>query len=190
MVDDEDLWHQVTKDITPLGERPKVDIPKNTRPKIRENSQKANPLLLDEKIIFGADEPTKNIAQTQIHKREARRIARGTMSIDSTVDLHGVSRERAYKMLYDHLSSAFVRGEKLVLVITGKGGKRFAGDAKTPLAQKRFSDIDRDEGVIKKALPGWLQGGDLNSLVASYKISAPQHGGGGAFYVRLRRNKP
>lgn len=189
MTDDDDLWHQVTKNVTPLGNRPKVEVPKNTKPKINRHNRSNTPKMLDEKIIFGGVPATDNSESLKINTREARRISRGTMSINSTIDLHGHGREAAYKMLVSHITNAHSRGEKLVLVITGKGSSRFPANDKTPLAQRRFADFERQEGVIKQALPGWLNGADLNDFVSSYKTAAGHHGGSGAVYVRLRRQK-
>ncbi|MCK5041401.1 MAG: Smr/MutS family protein [Sphingomonadales bacterium] len=182
--DDDNLWHEVTKSVTPLGNRPKVEVPKNTRPNIRYQGGNTKPKLLDERIIFGGVEGGDNLEPEKIHRREARRIARGTVNIDSTIDLHGANREQAYRMLFDHITFAYGRGDKLVLVITGKGGRSFSSD--TPISQKRFADFNHEEGVLKKAIPSWLRGDDLNKYVSSYKTASKHHGGDGAVYVRLR----
>lgn len=188
--DDNELWNEVIKTVTPLGNRPKAEIPKNTRPKIHQHNTNLDPRLFDERVIFGGVEGSSDIKPLKIHQREARRISRGTMTINSTIDLHGANREVAYKMLVQHIINAHGRGEKLVLVVTGKGGRRFSNDKNIPLAQKRFSDFDNQEGVLKKTLPSWLAGVDLNQYVSSYKTAAIHHGGDGAVYVRLRREKP
>jgi DNA-nicking Smr family endonuclease len=60
---------------------------------------------------------------------------------------------------------------RTVLVITGKGG---FGDAR---------------GVLREAVPRWLNEGDLRPRVLSCAWAQPKHGGAGALYVLLRRQR-
>ena len=56
-----------------------------------------------------------------------------------------------------------------LLVITGKG--------------------TRGEGKLRRALPDWLARGALAGLVVEYGPAAANHGGAGAYYLRLRRGR-
>ena len=51
-----------------------------------------------------------------------------------------------------------------------------------------FHDPERP-GILRQAVPGWLDEPDMRQLVAGYQPAHPRHGGGGAFYVRLRRKR-
>lgn len=112
-----------------------------------------------------------------IERRTARRLARGTIGIDRTIDLHGMSREEAYGALVEHLGLARQCGERWVLVITGKGRSRADGDR------------DQPAGVLRGLLPQWLRDEDLAPVVVAFGAAGRRHGGGGAFYVQLRRKK-
>ena len=68
------------------------------------------------------------------------------------------------------LSRAHSSGIRYVLVITGKGTSS-GGD-----------------GVLRRAVPGWLATAPFRALVGSHDHAARNHGGAGALYVRLRRN--
>ena len=57
------------------------------------------------------------------------------------------------------------------MVITGKGG---FGDAR---------------GVLREAVPRWLNESDLRPRVLSCAWAQPKHGGAGALYVLLRRQR-
>jgi DNA-nicking Smr family endonuclease len=92
-------------------------------------------------------------------------LRRGRLEPDSRIDLHGLTQDGAYRALVGFLSRAQAGGEKLVLVITGKGG------------------------VLRKALPLWLGERDMRALVAGANEAHVKHGGAGAFYVLLRRPK-
>ena len=50
-----------------------------------------------------------------------------------------------------------------------------------------FSDGDAP-GVLRRAVPLWLNEPDLRALVVSYTQASPRHGGAGALYVRLRKS--
>ncbi|HEX3485633.1 MAG TPA: Smr/MutS family protein [Micropepsaceae bacterium] len=92
-------------------------------------------------------------------------LRRGRLEPDSRIDLHGLTQDGAYRVLTGFLSRAQAGGQKLVLVITGKGG------------------------VLRKALPLWLGERDMRALVAGVNEAHVKHGGAGAFYVLLRRPK-
>ena len=67
------------------------------------------------------------------------------------------------------------RGDRTVLVITGKGLKKI--DDNTIV----------ERGVLRSMLPIWLGEPTLAPLIAGWDVSAQGHGGEGAYYVRLRR---
>ena len=62
---------------------------------------------------------------------------------------------------------AWADGWRAVLVITGKGVQ---GD-----------------GILRKAVPGWLGAPELSHIVAGISEAARHHGGEGALYVALKR---
>ncbi len=66
-----------------------------------------------------------------------------------------------------------------MLVITGKGLKKVNGDP--------TSIVER--GVLRTMLPLWLGSPELLPLVAGWDQAAQAHGGEGAWYVRLRRER-
>jgi DNA-nicking Smr family endonuclease len=92
-------------------------------------------------------------------------LRRGRLEPESRIDLHGMTQERAYRALLGFLASAQAQGQKLVLVITGKGG------------------------VLRTQLPLWLGQPDIRTLVAGINEAHAKHGGGGAFYVLIKRPK-
>ncbi len=97
------------------------------------------------------------------------KLAKGRLPIEARVDLHGMTQGEAHGLLLGFLHRAYALGIRHVLVITGKGSS-FGSD-----------------GVLKKAVPAWFATPSFRPLVGSYESAARQHGGGGALYVRLRR---
>ncbi len=110
-----------------------------------------------------------------IERKLKRDLARGRGAVDDALDLHGLNQAEAHHALRGFLSAAQARGDKLVIVVTGKGGRPGAS-----------SWID-EPGVLKRLAPHWLRAPDLRHIVLGFEEAGRQHGGAGALYVRLRR---
>ena len=103
-----------------------------------------------------------------------RKLRTGRMVPDFTLDLHGYTRDRAHALLIDCIADAARSGMRVLLVITGKGARS-------------DDDHDRPRGVIRASLRDWLQDARLRPYIAALRPAHPRHGGGGAWYVILRR---
>jgi DNA-nicking Smr family endonuclease len=97
-----------------------------------------------------------------------RQISRGRLSPDRVIDLHGHTLVDAHATLSAAIHAS--DGARVILVITGKGRP------------------DRP-ARIRAELMHWLERPDMRAAVASVRAAHPRHGGGGAFYVILRRAK-
>ena len=95
-----------------------------------------------------------------------------TKIVDARIDLHGLVQGEAHSLLYGFLHRAHAEGCRMVLVITGKGSSLGS------------------EGVLRRAIPGWLQTPQFRHLVAGFDEATRVHGGEGALYVRLRGQRP
>jgi DNA-nicking Smr family endonuclease len=113
-----------------------------------------------------------DVADESGHKR----VRRGRLEIDATLDLHGMTRQAAHVELARFLASMRSRGFKCVLVITGKG-----------LVVDPEDYINPQPGVIRRRLPEWLNGHDIRPHVSGYASANARHGGSGAYYVMLKR---
>lgn len=106
-----------------------------------------------------------------VERKTERRLARGAMDIDARLDLHGLRQDAAHRALRGFIVGAQKRGARIVLVITGKG---------------RTGDGD-EAGVLRRAVPRWLEAPDLRPLVVGVSVAHRSHGGDGALYVQIRR---
>ncbi|OCW57329.1 Smr/MutS family protein [Hoeflea olei] len=106
-----------------------------------------------------------------IEKPVIRKLARGRLPIDGRIDLHGLTQSEAHNLLFGFLARAHERGLRHVLVITGKGSSRGS------------------QGVLKRLVPDWLGKPEFRFLISGYEDAARAHGGEGALYIRLRREK-
>lgn len=107
-----------------------------------------------------------------IERKLKRDLARGRGAIDARLDLHGLTQAEAHEALRAFLIGAQARGDKLAIVVTGKG---------------RASSWMDEPGVLRRLAPHWLQAPDLRAIVLGFEEAARHHGGAGALYVRLRR---
>lgn len=116
-----------------------------------------------------------------VDRRLQLRLKRGQLPIEGRIDLHGLGRDRAHAALNGFLSRSEAMGHRCVLVITGKGRRNW---------EKTEWDPDaREVGVIRNALPGWLRGYPNDGRVLAFSRAQPRDGGGGAWYVLLRRRR-
>jgi len=108
------------------------------------------------------------------------RLNRGLIAPDATLDLHGMTQERAHRTLARFLHGARERGNRLIVVVTGKGN---------PRALEAAAWTGSAHGVLKEMVPRWLAEPELKPLVARMQPAHIRHGGGGALYVYLRKSR-
>lgn len=101
-----------------------------------------------------------------------RRLSRGLVQPDLTVDLHGHNLAGAYALLDEKLGQASARGDRVILLITGK-------------APKGEPPVQR--GRIRAAVGDWLAASPHSGNIAAVRGAHPRHGGAGALYIVLRR---
>ncbi|KMW58911.1 SMR/MUTS family protein [Candidatus Rhodobacter oscarellae] len=106
------------------------------------------------------------------------KLKRGKLKPEARVDLHGMTQARAHGVLSTFIQDAHARGLRLVLVITGKGKDRDDG-----------GPIPTPRGVLRHNVPQWLGLPPLSLMVLQVSDAHQRHGGGGAYYVYLKRRR-
>ena len=106
------------------------------------------------------------------------RLRRGLLEPDAKLNLHGMTEAAASRALGQFLIGARQRGNRLILVVTGKGN---------PRKEESASWMASPHGVLKQMVPRWLKEPELAALIASTRPAHVRHGGGGALYVYLRK---
>lgn len=195
-----ELWKAVTKDMEPLEpERKATALPADeastpsssplpsSAPAGKEREKVRLPLPplppLPSRYTPKADRAPQ---LTGLDRRTSQKLSRGQMEADVRIDLHGMTQIVAYEMLFAFLMRARAQDARLALVITGKGESEFA---RHTLHSVRFHPTPERKAVLRSIVPQWFQEERFRVHVAGFQPAHPRHGGGGAFYVWLRRNR-
>lgn len=108
------------------------------------------------------------------------RLDRGLVAPDATLDLHGMTQTAAHRALGHFLRGARERGNRLIVVVTGKGN---------PRAPDAAAWTQSPHGVLKDMVPRWLAEPGMSQWIARVQQAHIRHGGGGALYVYLRKSR-
>jgi DNA-nicking Smr family endonuclease len=108
-----------------------------------------------------------------------RKLTRGLVAPDLTIDLHGFALSAAHAELEAGLTRAVAMQARLILLVTGRP---------PPPGRSRLDNPLR--GVIRASIGDWLHHSRHASRIAAVRNTHPRHGGAGALYVVLRRARP
>ena len=162
------LWTVVTKSIAPLREldtSEDVETAEHIVPQVEGPSAKEAGLAEP----AGSRRPP---SLAPLGRRMRTRVARGKEAIDGRLDLHGLTQSEAHTALLRFLRASTARDARLVLVITGKGGRG-----------------EGERGILKRQVPLWLSLPEFRALVIGFEQAHVAHGGEGALYIRVRRTR-
>ena len=164
--DERALWQRVVESVRPLHVLPDRE-PSAAAAAAREPAPKP-------RLSPPAPAPVRKAAPgTTLDASWDRRLSRGLVQLDATLDLHGHNLATAHALLDQRLARAIASGARLLLLITGKpragaGGRR---------------------GAIRAAVHDWLAASRHAVDIAAVRNAHPRHGGAGALYIILRRKR-
>ncbi len=173
--DDKNLWNLMTQDVKPLHpEKPSAQKPESQSKSSKTATPK--PQKLKDPIP-----QTRAVVEKsrEIDKNTKDKLVKGKLKIEKRIDLHGMRQEEAFQSLKKFVESAHSSGNRLVLVITGKG-------AQSVNPEHWMEDA---RGVLKRKFPSWMEQSPFKNIVLQYHHARPRDGGDGAFYVYLRKKK-
>jgi DNA-nicking Smr family endonuclease len=117
-------------------------------------------------------------APVRMDRKTHQKLKRGKVAPEGKLDLHGMTMAEAHPRLLSFILRAQADGKRLVLVITGKG-RQSPDDGPIPVRK----------GILRHQVPHWLSLPPLAQAVLQVAEAHLKHGGGGAFYVYLRRHR-
>jgi DNA-nicking Smr family endonuclease len=174
--DELELWRHVAQSVRPIKSKRRSALPKEEVPSASAAKTKANkpavPAAPPRKPQPAAPAKPHELTHGLSHgidRRQAERFRKGKLAIDGKIDLHGRTQQDAHDDLLAFLKRAHAAGKRNLLVVTGKG--------------MTTSKV----GILRQAVPRWLNEPAFRSLVLAFDYAEPQHGGEGALYVLVKR---
>ncbi|MEZ5690073.1 MAG: Smr/MutS family protein [Rickettsiales bacterium] len=180
--EERELWKQIVSNTKPLGKIKKkifTHIPDKKNPPC--NKIHASSIIVKDDNIFNSNmyelvnlvsnkQQIKNVKKLNdysgIDKNTLQRFRKGNMIIDARIDLHGLTGELAYNRLSLFINEQIEKRSRFLLIITGKG-----------------------KGILSGVMPDWLENIDLGDNILAIDKAQPKHGGHGAYYILLRRQR-
>ena len=108
------------------------------------------------------------------HKKENRYVTK-------SIDLHGYTLEEANKSVEDFIIKSYQEKINKLIVVTGKG--IHSQNEKNPY-------VSKDLSILKYSVPEFISNNkNLMKMIYEMKDANIEDGGGGAFYIFLKKNK-
>ncbi|MCZ6606946.1 MAG: Smr/MutS family protein [Alphaproteobacteria bacterium] len=171
-----DLLRHVMADVAPLPGR-EVALPAAEAP-VEPPPPRPAPPVARSRPTPPAPPPVPRLPEigpgdrVGVDKRTAKRLKRGQLAVEARMDLHGLTQEEAHRALSTFVQGSQAAGRRCVLVITGKGLRP-----------------DGTTGVLRAAVPHWLNQPDLRERIVAFTHATPRDGGEGALYLLLKRKR-
>jgi DNA-nicking Smr family endonuclease len=166
--DEQRLWARVVESVRPLGH--------GAAPEPEPRPAEAAPVPAAKPRAAPAPPPParRSGPGTTLDARWDRRLARGAIPPDATLDLHGHDLATAYDLLDRRLEQAVAEGARLLLLVTGRAPR---------------PERPEKRGAIRGAVGDWLAASRHAADIAAVRGAHPRHGGAGALYIVLRRRR-
>ncbi len=98
-----------------------------------------------------------------------------------SIDLHGYTLDEANKTIEDFINKAFSEKINKLIIVTGKG--LHSENEKDPY-------VSKDLGILKYSVPEFItSNASLMNMINEITDAEIEDGGGGAFYIFLKKNK-
>jgi len=101
-----------------------------------------------------------------------QRLKAGSLSVAAHLDLHGMTSDQARDSLLFFIRESYLQGHRCVLVVTGRGKNSPGG-----------------QPILRTEAESWLTKEPLRRVILAFCTAQPKHGGAGALYVLLRKQK-
>lgn len=167
------LWARVTATVRPLDRR-RIDgvVPQPpAQPASAPVANRPQSTIRPAKPV-----PPRATSANTLDGGWDRRLSSGRITPDVTIDLHGYTLASAHALLERSLGEAIAHGDRVMLVITGN----------PPNARTHG---DRPRGLIRQQMPLWIASSSYRDAIAAVRGAHPRHGGRGALYLILRRQR-
>lgn len=176
---DLDLWNYVATSVKPLPKNQKNRAsekeiwPTSQHFSLEHNQSDKTPYSLSKNLNQPAPLPELNHnSHAGLDKSNAKKLKKGQHPIEGQIDLHGMTQKKAYTAINSFIQNSFNARKRCILIITGKGNK-----------------LDGSVGVLRLAVPRWLNEEPNRSCILAFSYAMPKDGGEGALYILLKKKR-
>jgi len=165
--DDFSLFKAAVRGVKPIEhDRADTGKPRSNKAQISNDETRIDGLS-DQFVIDVAAEDELYWARDGVQESQIRKLKAGQIPFEGSLDLHGLSVEKARELLWDFLAEAGKFEIRCVRVTHGKAAR-----------------IDGRRPLIKSHVNTWLR---QHPQVLGFTSCLPRHGGTGAIYLLLKR---
>lgn len=182
--DEAALWKKVAATVRPLAKGP-ATIPPVSPPAVRPPKPAPRGVAAAPAAPMRTSPlpPPRRIHQTAtLDGHWDRRLRKGHVRPDMSIDLHGHTLASAQALLDEAIGRALVRGARVLLVVAGR---LRPGADRLP----QMHGEPRPRGAIRASLADWLAASPHADRIVALRPAHISHGGAGAVYVILRRGR-
>lgn len=168
--DDHQLFREMVGDVKPLTsdkvfhqqKKPKARVLTHTE----ENTGSYSPFSDAQVEQSVGSEEQLFFSRGGLQQKLLRNLKRGQITIEQTLDLHGLTSEQAQTTLQQFITHCQESGIRMACVIHGKGYR------------------SEQHPVLKSKVAHWLP---QHPAVLAFCSAQPRHGGAGAIYLLLKK---
>jgi DNA-nicking Smr family endonuclease len=174
--EDKNLFADATKDVKPVGGKGRAiappSLPQPRAPGTLPGKSLGELLEDSSKFAFLYNGEYFEGSVLDLDPCILGRLRAGSYSPEAHIDLHGMNARQAYEALHRFIRHAYVKNQRCVTVITGRGRNSPEG-----------------LGVLRPMLRQWLCRIPFKRVVLAFCTAQAKDGGTGAVYVLLRKFK-
>ena len=179
MNNNDDVFLKQMKGVSPIKKNNRI---KKEEPKTNYKSGKKNTVKKQEAITPNVSTVIKN-SEFSLEKIDLKKgIKKGSFHVDKKIDFHGKSLLESEEQFNNTIIESYNSGQRCLLFVTGKGlfkSKNYEESYKPKLYH----------GIIRASFIEWARSKKFSKYILSFEQASIEHGGDGAFYVYLRKNK-
>ena len=180
---DDQIFIKYTQGVKPINRKNKIkkSIKKTPKNIIRKIQKIKKPETIKEKKTEKIITPQYLVEAGKMNKM----VRKGQISIDKKIDFHGKFLTEAEDEFHKTVLESYNQKKRCLLFVTGKGLHK----------QKNIFDDSLNKspklyyGKIREAFLSWVIKPELAKYILSIEKAGFEHGGDGAFFVYLRKNK-
>lgn len=178
------LWKKVAATVKPLPGA-KAPLAPTAPPTVRPPKPTPRSVAVPAAVPRPATKlppPRRTHSQATLDGHWDRRLRKGLVRPDLSIDLHGHTLASAQALLDEAIGRGLMRGARVLLVVAGR---LRPGADRLP----QMHGDPRPRGAIRASLPDWLATSPYADQIVALRPAHISHGGAGAVYVILRRSR-